>query len=263
MRRLLYAFITLSALLCASQVFAQQAVGPITLQSTGAIGNGTAPSTVGLTLATVQVVAAGGFDRTLNFEVTEDATNYQAVSCLNVSTSMQSTTATVSGIYTCSIGGAQLFRARTSDGAANGTLKVSVTFNQGVISAGVASASSGTASSTTSAVSPVEGSTLFNTSTVSAAATALTTSIAGAATTRVHLYSASAYCSAGSATLTIKDGVAGTTIWVSPAGFVGTVVTSLTWTAGLTSTTANGMDIVLGSCGGANTGTLQVEADRF
>ncbi len=79
----------------------------------------------------------------------------------------------------------------------------------------------------------------------------------------MHLYAVSAYCSAGSAQLTIKDGVAGTTIWISTATFVATVVTALDWPVGLTSTTSNGMDITLGTCGGGNTGTLQVQADRY
>lgn len=241
----------------------QLAVGPLNLQTSGATGNGTARPTAGLNVATVQVVAAGGFDRTITWNMSEDGTNYQNVFCRNVTTGVQSVTATVSGIYVCNITGAQLFRAPITGGAASGTLTVTVTFNQGVADPGVVATPGSAPSTTSAAVSPVEGSALFNTSTASAAATAVTTSIVAVAATRVHLYTVSAYCSAGSATLTIKDGVAGTTIWVSPTAFVGTVVTAVTFPTGLTSTTGNGMDIVLGSCGGGNTGTLQVQADQF
>src|SRR5258706_7508118 len=106
----------------------------------------------------------------------------------------------------CNIPGGNLFRGRTSGGTTSGTLAVTVTFNQGIVDPAVA-AGSGSSSTTSSSVSPVEGSTLFNTSTASVANTAVTTSIAGLAGTRVHLYGVTAYCAAGTASITIKDGV--------------------------------------------------------
>ncbi len=247
---------------CPRDSHAQQAVGPLTVQSTGAVQTGKTISTPGQTVATVQVVAAGGFDRTITFQISEDGTNYQVIFCRNATTGVQATTATASGIYVCNIPGAQLFQAPVSGGASSGTLTVTVTLNQGVVDpAAVAAGSS--SSTTTTATSPTEGSTLFNTSEDSAVNTAVTRSIAGAASTRVHLYTVSAYCSAGSAQLTVKDGVAGTTIWISTATFITVGVTSITFPVGLTSTTGNGMDITLGTCGGGNTGKLQVQADRF
>lgn len=113
------------------------------------------------------------------------------------------------------------------------------------------------------AVAKVQGTTLFNTSTTSAADTAITTSIAAAAGRRVHLHGITAYCSAGTSTVTVKDGVGGTSIYVTPAAFISTSPTGIAWTTPLDSTTGNGMDIVLGTCGGGNTGTLNVQADRY
>ena len=111
MRRLLSIFILLSALFCVQQAQAQS-VGPLTFQSTGAIGNGVAEPTSGLTIATAQIIGAGGFDRTINWEVTEDGTNFVSVFCRNIATNAIAITATANGVYVCSIPGASLFRAR-------------------------------------------------------------------------------------------------------------------------------------------------------
>ena len=259
----LAALLAVAVFNCPRDSHAQQAVGPLNLQVSGAVGNGKALPTAGLNVATVQVVAAGGFDRTITWNISEDGTNYQNVFCRNVTTGVQSVTATASGIYVCNITGGQLFQAPISGGASSGTFTATVTFNQGVADPSAVASGGSSSSTSTTATSPSEGAALFNTSETSAVNTAVTRSIAGVAAQRVHLYTVSAYCSAGSASLTIKDGVAGTTIWVSTATFIGTVVTSITFPVGLTSTTGNGMDITLGACGGGNTGTLQVEADRF
>ena len=114
-------------------------------------------------------------------------------------------------------------------------------------------------------VAVVQPATTFNSETTSAVNTAITVSIAsGGGSTRVYLYGITARCSAGTASITIKDGVGGTTIWTSDSGFVGTSSASIAWTsAPLASSAANGMDIVLGTCGGGNTGTLDVQASRL
>ena len=113
------------------------------------------------------------------------------------------------------------------------------------------------------AVTKTQGASVQNVSTTSAADTAITTSIAAVSGERVHLHAVSAYCSAGTSTLTIKNGVAGTTIFKTPAAFIATTVTGLAWTTPLDSSTGSGMDIVLGTCGGGNTGTLNIQADRY
>ena len=110
-------------------------------------------------------------------------------------------------------------------------------------------------------VSPIQGTNLSNSSTTGGANTAVTVTVTGVAATRAHLFAASAYCSAGSATLTIQDGA--TTIWASPAGLIGTVLTSVTWPVGLSAATAANLVVTLGACGVGNTGTLNVQAARF
>jgi hypothetical protein len=110
----------------------------------------------------------------------------------------------------------------------------------------------------------IQPSTTRNSETTSAVNTAITVSIAASGSTRVYLYGVAARCSAGNASITIKDGVAGTIIWSSDANFVGTSTTSIAWTsAPLASSAGNGMDIVLSACGGGNTGTLDVQASQL
>lgn len=106
----------------------------------------------------------------------------------------------------------------------------------------------------------------FNSETASAVNTAVTKSIAVGPVQlgqRVHLYSVSARCSAGTAQLQVKDGVGGTVIWSSAATEVGTTTFKYQWSPGLASSPGNGMDIVLGTCGAGNTGTLDVEASQL
>ncbi len=110
---------------------------------------------------------------------------------------------------------------------------------------------------------PIQGLVLQNSESVSAANTAVTKSIAAAFNQQVFLYSVSARCSAGTASLTVKDGVAGTTIWTSAAAEVGTTSFKFQWNPGLASSSGNGMDITLGTCGVGNTGTLDVQASQL
>ena len=116
-------------------------------------------------------------------------------------------------------------------------------------------------------VSPgIQPPTTLNSETTSAVNTAITLNLAGstaAPTQRVHLFSVSARCSAGTAGLTVKDGVAGTTIWTSAATEVGTTTFKYQWGPGLSSTLSAGMTISLTTCGGGNTGTLDVQASQF
>ncbi len=101
--------------------------------------------------------------------------------------------------------------------------------------------------------------TLRNSSATGAANTAVTRSIAALTGQSVRLLSLEAYCSAGTATVTVKDGVAGSTVWVTPAA----ASTARTFFTPLASTAGNGMDVVLAACGTSNTGTLNVQASQF
>lgn len=99
----------------------------------------------------------------------------------------------------------------------------------------------------------------LNSQTTAAADTAITKSIAATSEMRVHLYSVNAYCSAGTATLTIKDAVGGTTIRSYPAAASHEKI----FVVPISSMVGNGMDVVLGTCGGGNTGTLNLQASKF
>jgi len=101
----------------------------------------------------------------------------------------------------------------------------------------------------------------LNSVATSAANAAVTTTIAAAASTRPHLYRVDAYCSAGTAQLTVADGA--TTIWQTPAAAVGTTMFTTTWPTPLTGSVNTNMTITLGTCGVGNTGTLIVQADRW
>ena len=106
------------------------------------------------------------------------------------------------------------------------------------------------------AVYPLQGPT-SNTQTVSAANSPVTRTLSGSAGHRVHLYQISAFCSAGTANLTVTDG--GTTVWSTPATAVGTTLFSYTWPIPLAGTTGNSLVITLSTCGVGNTGTLNVQ----
>lgn len=104
----------------------------------------------------------------------------------------------------------------------------------------------------------------FNSEQTSGTNAAVTKSITGVAAKRVFLYGVTVRCSAGTASVTVKDGVGGTVIWSSDAAFANTAISAIGWTSSpLASSTNNGMDIVLGACGVGNTGTLDVQASQL
>jgi hypothetical protein len=107
----------------------------------------------------------------------------------------------------------------------------------------------------------VQGDTLLNSSATGAANTAVVATLTPAAANRAHLYAVAAFCSAGSATLTILDGA--TPLWTAPAGTVTTTLFTATWPVGLTGTTGAAVTVTLSTCGVGNTGTLSVQADQF
>jgi hypothetical protein len=113
-----------------------------------------------------------------------------------------------------------------------------------------------------------------NSESTSAANTAVSATIEVPASSafieRAQLFSVSARCSAGSAQLTVKDGGTtnslnngGTQLWSTAATEVGTTTFKFQWNPGLASSPGNGMVVTLGTCGAANTGTLDVQASVF
>lgn len=122
----------------------------------------------------------------------------------------------------------------------------------------------GCSGSTTGATGLNQPLATFNSEQTSGTNAAVTKSITGVASKRVFLYGVTVRCSAGNASLTVKDGVSGTVIWSSDAAFAGTSSTAVGWTSSpLASSTNAGMDIVLGACGASNTGTLDVQASQL
>jgi hypothetical protein len=98
----------------------------------------------------------------------------------------------------------------------------------------------------------------------SANATNVITLAAGAAGTRNRIYSASANCSAGTASFTITDG--GTTIFQFQGNVVPSTPSIFSYnpTTPYTAITAqNVVVITVGACGPNNTSSLNVQADRY
>lgn len=101
---------------------------------------------------------------------------------------------------------------------------------------------------------------IFNNQTTGAANTAVTTTFTQGTGTAWRILSIAAYCSAGSASLTVTDG--GTTVWSTPAGTITTSLVSFTWPIPVMLVGA-APAITLGACGASNTGTLIIQAANF
>ncbi len=101
----------------------------------------------------------------------------------------------------------------------------------------------------------------FNSQTTGAANSAVTVTIAAANGQRGALYSLAARCSAGSASLTVKDGA--TDIFSTQAGAVTTSNFTQQWHTPLTASLNADLVITLSACGAGNMGTLSVQASRF
>jgi hypothetical protein len=103
----------------------------------------------------------------------------------------------------------------------------------------------------------------FNSETVSATNAAAVANFGNATfgLQRDHLYSVSARCSAGTAQLTVSDG--GTQIWSTAATEVSTTTFKFQWNPGLAGSLGKVMVVTLGTCGGGNIGTLDVQGSQF
>lgn len=117
-----------------------------------------------------------------------------------------------------------------------------------------------------SVITHVQGVALKNSEQTSSAATAQTISIAAVAGQSVYLYGIAVRASGSPATpcgVTVKDGVGGTTIWSTATSYVTANTVTQTFPTPLASTSGNGMDIVVSTCGTAITSTLDVQASQF
>ncbi len=101
----------------------------------------------------------------------------------------------------------------------------------------------------------------FNSQTTGAANSAVAVTVAAASGQRGALYSLAARCSAGSASLTVKDGAAD--IFSTQSGAVTTSNFSQQWNTPLSASLNTDLVITLSACGAGNTGTLSVQASRF
>lgn len=80
---------------------------------------------------------------------------------------------------------------------------------------------------------------------------------------RAHVFSVSARCSAGTAGITVVDTTTSTNLWTSGAAEVGTTTFKFQWNPGLSGASGDTITISLTTCGGANTGTLDVQGSLF
>lgn len=128
-----------------------------TLQSgAAASGNGSLLDCGGLTLGSLQI--SGTFVATINFESTENDTDWVSVYAINQTTRVASQSATTTGLFTVPLAGNSQFRARIS-GYASGQVTVKIKALAGA-SPGltITSTSSGSAQTTTrAAIASVDG----------------------------------------------------------------------------------------------------------
>src|SRR5437879_12390329 len=120
--------------LCLSPSAFGQAINK-TFQSAASSGNGAAMDVAGLSLVGVEIIGSSGADRVVNFEASQDGTNYVGLTCKNMASLAQASTATVSSttaqLWTCPLGGMSKFRTRLSGGT-TGTVTVTGTALSGV-----------------------------------------------------------------------------------------------------------------------------------
>lgn len=109
----------------------------------------------------------------------------------------------------------------------------------------------------------VQRGSITSTQSTAAANTPVVVGFGAANGVRGHLYSITARCSAGTASITVENPT-GTTIWSTPAAAVSTTNFEKAWNPGLTSNTiATEVKITLSTCGLGNTGLLMIQADVF
>src|SRR6266702_6440044 len=84
----------LAALLLLPGLALAQGPRGLTLQDAQSTGNGTALEVTGYSLVGLTIIGSSGADRVVNWEATQDGTNYVAISCQNRNSLAIATTAT-------------------------------------------------------------------------------------------------------------------------------------------------------------------------
>lgn len=111
-------------------------------------------------------------------------------------------------------------------------------------------------------VAPTQRDVILNARIVTVANTAGVVTLTGVANQKVRVYGLSAYCSAGTSTLTLAE--AAVTMFTTDTGAITTNILGVAWPpAPYTAATGATVTVTLATCGGGNTGTLQVFADRY
>jgi hypothetical protein len=114
-------------------------------------------------------------------------------------------------------------------------------------------------------VSPQQRGLVSNTEVNAVAGNVAVTVVPPSSGQRVHIYSIKAVCTAGTAgSLTITNTTNNRIQWTYPGGLIGTTPTGVAWTpAPFTGDQGATYVINLGTCGGANTGTLSTQTDAY
>jgi hypothetical protein len=121
-----YAFMAFALLLIPALASAQS-LRSGTLQAAQSVGNGTVLEVTDYVSVSLGIIGSSGADRVVNFEGSQDGTNYVAFMCMNRATLVPAltvaATSTTPMLWICPVTGLRLFRARLSDGA-TGTVTI-------------------------------------------------------------------------------------------------------------------------------------------
>ncbi len=104
---------------------------------------------------------------------------------------------------------------------------------------------------------------ITDTENTSAVANPQTVTIVGQPGQRTYIYSFNVRCSAGTASVAIKNGVGGTVMWSTAAADVSTTALFRSFPIPLVTNVGNGTDVVVTSCGAGNTSTIDVQVSQF
>jgi hypothetical protein len=218
------------------------------------VNNGDAVTVpLGSGLETVAVILAGAWTGTVTSECSVDGATFFTCFAYGTSSNINFLSVTANTTFLVHGGGYRAYRVRAT-AAMTGTVNVTLNGFRGVRIVTLA-----TAPAHGYNVAPVQSVFLANSVSTAAANTPVVVTLAATSQVRHFLRGVSAYCSAGTASLTVAD-VA--TIWQTPAGAIGTTLFSATWPTALSGASSQALTITLGTCGAGNTGTLIIQADR-
>lgn len=112
--------------------------------------------------------------------------------------------------------------------------------------------------------SPTQHGVGWNGIVISGANAAVSYTITPQASEKARIPAISAWCTGGSASISITNGGSFSKGWVSSPGLVGTGSTGVAWTpVPFTGDLGKVLVVTLGPCGGTDVGTLTVQADTY